>query len=340
MYSTLGEVNQDLRIKAVLGVCPGSPEGNSLVNRSCQRIMLRGDFAGTVVPMKVCVYAGCVVFPRFVGAIRKINLCRHPLEIRNFWHGFFEKSEWRGNLDGWFNQWSGSEFQATPGAKSPVFQDIMADGRLIRAYPLCQADVGKTIKIFGIDTNGQPLMTNNADGTWSDGITLTLAIPFASTSISVRRIDRILKDVTQKDVYLFAYDPVAGVDERLGNYAPTDINPAFVRYRLNISRCHVGTTGTTGNCGDLKSIMALVKLRFIAAVSSDDLVLIDNMDALADMIVSIKKKDEGDLESAVAHEKFSIREMNLQLRDEFPDDQIPVDFGETGGTSIGRQQCF
>lgn len=334
MLITLGEAKAS-RILQVAAACSDSAEFSSLVNEATRKLMRRGDWSGVIQPIQVCAYRGCIVFPRFVGQIRKLNVCKHPTAIRNFWYEFFDHVGWNHNQ----NRWCGSQLKMIAKGQSPVFQDILADNRTLRAYPQVREDIGKTLRIFGVDSNGMPLRTHNADGTWSDGIIITLALPFGTSATYVRSIDRVLKDATQGNVFLFAYDATADVLENVATYEPSETNPSFSRYTLH-SHCCNGTTGDTGTCGDLKSIVALIKLRFVPAQADTDLVLIDNLDALKLMIYSVKKEEAGDRDSARAYEADAIRELNLQLRDDFPEDQMPVDLGEFAGTSIGFQQLF
>ena len=156
----------------------------------------------------------------------------------------------------------------------------------------------------------------------------------------MRRIDRVYIPVpTQTNIFLYAYDPVADVLENLATYEPGLMNPNFQRMQLRAPAC-CGTIGTVGTCGDLKSIVALVKLQYVPVQYDSDIVLIGNLDALRLMIMSIREEEAGNREGAIAYKADCISELNLELRDDFPNDQIPVDAGELGGTSIGRQQVF
>lgn len=333
MFATLGQAKRHSRLKEVAAACPDSAEFISLVNEATERMLKRGDWPGVVVPIHVCSFAGCVAFPRYVGQVRKLNVCRHPVPIRNLWWDFFEDRH-RPN---WIS-WCGQECMMIDGQYSPVLQDVMGDGRQLRAYPQVKADVGKYIRIFGEDNNGQVLRTNNGNGTWDDGIRIRLVVPYGTNLKFVRRIDRVLIDEgMQGDLFLYAFNTTTGETEFISTYQPGDINPSFVRNSLRIPNCQTSTTGT---CGQSKPLVALVKLKFIPAVVDTDLVLIEDMSALKLMIQSIKAEEAGDELKARQKEKSAIREMNLRMQNEMPDDQIPIDLGETGGTSVGVQQCF
>jgi hypothetical protein len=333
---TFGECKNDIQMQNISGVCATSPQFLSYLNTATRKIMRRGDWSGTVVPIQLCAYRGCIVFPRFVGQVRKMNVCKHPTPIRNFWYGFFDHVGWGRSCGGV----CGDEISATSGDTSPVFQDIMADGRFVRAYPQQKEDIGKTIVLYGVDCNGQALRTRDpVTKVWSEGITITLALPYGTTTTTVRRIDRVYIPVpTQTNIFLYAYDPMADVLENLATYEPGQMNPNFQKMQLRAPSC-CGTIAV-GTCGDLKSIVALVKLQYVPVKYDSDIVLISNLDALKLMIMSIREEEAGHREEARAYEADCIRELNLELNDDFPKDQIPVDLGDLGGTGIGIQNCF
>lgn len=323
MLLTLQEV-RDSGVINISGVCANSDEFTRLINEATRRLMRRGDWPETVLPIYVCIKRGCVVFPRYVLQVRKLNYCKCPVQVRNNWYQFGDYRTYRGNCG-----WNASVLGQT---QTPTFQDVQGESRLIRVYPRCQNDLGKEIKLFGLDNYGQPL-TEKVDGTWVQGITLTLALPFVSTAVYVRSIDRVLKDETECPVNMYAYNAETDSLEDLAQYDGSETNPSYSKYQIKIC--------TGKPCDESFPIVAMVKLRFIPAKNADDLVLIENIDALKDMVQSIRLREQGDGDGANEFELSAIRELNLQLRDEFPEDEMPVDFGETGrGGRWGFQRVF
>lgn len=319
----------------IAGTCSGSAQFAARVNESIRRLMRRGDWLGTVVPIHVCSRAGCVVFPRYVGTVRKINVCKSPIAIKNVWYDFLEhrdRSTWGG--------WCGCEARMIGSTEAATFSDIFGDGRFVRAYCTARADVGKTIQLFGEDNHGQPLRTENSDGSYTEGITITFAAPFASTSIYVRRIDRVIKDVTTGDVRLYAYNPVTDILEDLALYSPSETVPSYAKYQLHAQTWPTTTAPGQNTCCPSMSVVALVKLKFIPVQVDSDLVLIQNIDALKDMLQSLRFKENGDYATAAQYEAQSIRELNLQLRDDNPEDQMPVEVDPFNGIGVGFQRMW
>lgn len=206
----------------------------------------------------------------------------------------------------------------------PVFKNVPCGQNFyIRAYPMTAKDVGKTLTIFGTDYNGQPIRILRG-GVWQDGVIITLALPFVSTPMLIRHIDHVLKDETQMPVNLFQYDPVNNVLLNCATYAPTETAPAYRKTELR------GFRGRRGNCDGASQIEALVKLEFIPVKYGTDLILIDNLDALKLMIQSIRNSEAGDEAGANRYEADAIHELNLELRDRFPLDQIPININAFG----------
>jgi hypothetical protein len=288
------------------------------------------------------------VWPRYVATVRKINVCGASVVVKNSWYDFLPytdspwgKQNWNSNAfaGNWWgnNAWGGycgPAVTMVDQGKSPVFQDVLGEGRYVRVYAQARLDVGKTVTIFGIDNNGQPLRTRNSDDTYSDGWIITIGDPFGSTTDYVRSIERVLLDDMTNTVRLFGYNPATDLLEDIGTYEPGDTNPAFERYKLNLP------PNTNGQCGCSKSVIALVKLKFVPARYDNDLVLIENLDALSMMIQSVKRERAEDYEGKRQFEADAIRELNLQLNDASPVEEIPIANPSFSGARIGYQRMF
>lgn len=312
----------------VASVCADSPKFASLVNDSVRRLMRRGDWDGTITPIHVCVRNGCFVFPRYVGHVRKINRCNRELPVENLWYNFINRRDWHCGM--WRSHCLGESNLVAYG-QLPSYSDIYGDGRLVRAYIRAPEDVGKTVRIFGVDNGNQPLRTHNSNGTWSDGWAITLADPYGTTTDYVRRIDRVVKDVTQGQVLLYAHNVSADVLEDLARYDPGETSPSYARYQLYTQHC--------GSGGCVRSVVALVKLQFIPVKFDTDLVIIDNIDAIKQMIQCIKLEEAGELAEAKGFQTAAIMELNRQLEDASPDDQFAAVNNVFGGRTF-RNRAF
>lgn len=349
MPITLGELQTADEIKAVAKFCPTSTEFINLMNQVDRKLARRGDWAGTTVPIYVCAFTGCVTWPRYVASVRAVNLCNREVQVKNGWWDFLIGQHSRcGKWSEW-NHMRGAECTMVQTMKTSVFQDIEGDGRLVRAYARCQADYGKTITIYGLDNNGQPLMQRDQNNNWIAGNTIILVNPYGSTSSFVRSVDYVLKDVTQCPVDVYAYNPATdtGVLPNLGlepmaTYDGGETRPSYQRTRLGGMGGSMGGCGfpqTNPCCGRKQPILALVKLKHIDAVVSTDLLLIDNIDAFVLEIQSTKSREAGDLVSMKAFQTEAIQELNRQLEDESPDDTFAAVNNVFGGATFSNM-CF
>jgi hypothetical protein len=334
----LQEAQDDLRIQAVASSCPSKAEYLSLINKACEMYMRRGDFMGTVEDIFVCVTNGCFVAPRYVGKIRRINVCNRAVDVENGWWRFMKSTSANHSWENWRGADCGPNLQDR-GSK-PVFQDIMGDGRLIRAYPRDNADIGKTIQFFGVDNNGQTLVTKNPDDTWDQGITLVLKKPFVSSSTFVRRIDYVIKEQTELPVDCYAYNAAADVLEELAHYEPSETKPQYSSYFLNLHWPTCGTGAIQPNCCSSKrGVLLRVKLKFIPAQHPTDILPIDNTDVLRYMIQAIKAGESGNFEELQKWQAAAVKEGNLELSDAIPDEEFAAS-NNVLGPGVWSNQVF
>lgn len=335
---TFGQLKAS-EVPATVGVCPDSDVFKDYTNKATRMLMNRGSFYGTVQRLKICVYNNCLVWPRTVSVPLAINTGGGFNEVWNHWYEFmplghcdfgYGRFSWNGAL----GQFCGNLRTINDGV-SPVFNNIPC-GRThyIRAYPSTQEDIGKKTRIFGIDENGQVIRTQNADNTWSEGVELTLALPFVSTSFKLREVTRIIKDETEGVLRYYQYDDENAVLLDLVVLDPSETNPMYRRSRLP-------STCRSRSCTTPRSIEALVKLEFIPVKHDTDLVLISNQDALSDMMLSVKYSNGGDALMAKDFEAKALRELNLELNSRIPIEQTPVQINPFGSAlparaSVGR----
>lgn len=332
---TLRDVRESTIIN-IAGVSRESDEFAQLVNEAQQRLLKRGDWEGIVVPIYTCTTDSCVVWPRYVDHVRQLNYCnRIHVPIKNMWWDFMPFDRYMGLASqpwGAGPRWYGPRGSMVMQGRSPVFQDIQGDARYIRVYPESAQDANKTVTIFGVDNNGQPLMTKGA-GPWKEGLTLSIQAPYVQSPVYIRKIDRVVKDVTTGPIRLYAYNTSTSLLEDVAYYEPSETNPSYERSRLCLP-CF--------NTDSNRSVVALVKLKHVPIKVDTDLVLIDNLQALKYAIQAIKFDEANDFQNGRASLMFAVDELNNQLKDANPEWQVPAEFGELGQNqhTLGFQRCF
>lgn len=325
---TLGAVKTS-SILNVSGVCASSTQFVGQLNEGIQRLMEYGEWWNTVVKARVCIQRNCIAWPRWVGTVLAVNLCNHNRQIQNRWYDFIPLSRNDCLCSG---RWP-STLTAVDDGMTPVFSNVPC-GTLVylRAYPRLQADIGKTITFYGIDGNGQELMTRDLNtGVWYQGETLTLASPYVQSLAQFREVTRVQKDATTGPVDVFQYDATNNILLDMAHYDPSETNPMYrhstLRGGLSCAGagCCQSTDGSTA-----RKVEILAKLQFIPVVADTDTVQIDNVPALKLIIQAIRLEEAGDDDAANKKQIMAIKELNRQLRNKLPIDQIPVEVSGSG----------
>jgi hypothetical protein len=295
---------------------------------SVRQLMRRGSWWASVQPVTACARSGTITWPRGAATVLAMNECGHPLVLENRWFQFMQPdSRHRTWATEYSRQGWGGQIRAESWGQSPVFNPITANGFTIRTFITQQADVGKTITFYGIDNNGQIIQSYRPDGTFQDGIQVVMASPYADTPITIRHVSRIVKQVTSGTVNCFQYNVAQGFMLDLGRYQATETNPDYI--------CTTVLSRFPGeDCQ--RNIEALVKFNFVPFKFQDDLVQIDCEDAIRDMLISLRKKESGDIAAAQAYEISAIRELNYQMKSRFPDEQFVVNFRPFGRDDLNN----
>lgn len=472
MFITFDEIGNS-SISNITSASPTDPQFALYIQEAISRLTSRGDWPGTVVPMRTCVINGCIVWPRHVAAVRKMADCNGNFPIHGMFYDFLDwrNRDWYRD-DYWYGLgWRGRRNMVQKGW-SPVFTEPCGNATQLRLYNQYTEDIGATLTVFGKDNYGNRLRTRNVDGiTWSDGLILTAQAPWCQSPGYVAHIERVIKTSTQGNLSLFgassqtpaltmfagyvynvddgsyvsitivmsplgyptlqfnmAYPPniaqtigyfynydmgswqnvvahgtpgnyylefggaqspfnVYGTQvwnpdlqvwqsivlrntvqsaqyldindpaalppttvpasaitvqlQPLAEYEPSETNPKFVKMQLHDGRtCWQNSPGTPGSKRG-HTVTALVKLKQLPLIAPSDIVIIQSIPAIKLMVQGIVAGEGGDQKGEAEYTLRAVEQLNRDLEDWIPDEQIPVDLGELGhANSIGRQRCF
>lgn len=330
---TYQEARESQDLANVLGVCGNGESARSYLNKATRMLMNRGNFWGTVQQIQVCLDSDCVTWPRYVSTVLALVSCNGWIQPFNNWYSFVPVGPAGIAADGfgWRNGACIGNLSMGDTGTSSVFRNVpCGKNYYVRAYLQMRADIGKTITIFGKDSNQQVITTKQSDGSWLPGrkLTLTASAPgYVSTPFTVSDIEYVLKDPTQGPVRLFFYDADNDVLIGCATYGPTETAPQYRVSKIS----HLHHRCCIGSCDQsVKSVKGLVKLQFVPVVYDTDLVLISNLDALAMMIQSIRERDGMNTKGAADMEVAAIRELNLELRNKFPEEQTTISINPFG----------
>lgn len=336
-------------VRTIAGVCVDSPEFIQLANEVQRRLMRRGDWFDTDWLMRICVYNRCVTWPRYVGAIRAARPCGDvDADIKNGWYSIIGgatslgKSYGMGGYEYGNYDWFGGGVTFVDKPRVPTYNQVSGStGKLLRYYVKYRADIGKTITIYGTQFGGEPLRHRDANNNWVDGLVLTAAAPFGTSTTLVTRIDSVVREATQGEGRLYEYDATTDLLRDLAYYEPNETNP---RYRASVIDNWCGMNGcletTTVDGTDYQRrknvIEVLFKLQHFELVNDNDFLVIDNFDAFKLGFQAIKLEEMNDDANAEVKWRKAVRELNMELSDKNPDDQIPVAVNVVNGCSIAN----
>lgn len=293
----------------------------------------------TVVPITACVRGRSVVWPRGVNTILGININNSPVPVSNYWYQYMQTDYWDREWTNWAgdynaNHWFGNASIETRGS-TPCFNPILSEGFSLRTFITNPADVGKQITFYGTDVYGQTIFSTRTDGTIQTGVQVAMVKPYVDTPIAIRHVTRVVKEETNGEVRVYQYNIAGGFMLDFGLYQPTETSPEYIQTTL---RGLSSAYNQPSSNGCRASVSALVKLAFVPFKFDDDLVQVDCLDAIRDMVFSIRQKDSGNISASAAYEVSAIRELNYQMRARYPDEQFQVDFRPFGRDRLDGPQ--
>lgn len=326
---TFAEAKADRGLRTIAQVCNNSDDFKSLLNEATKRLMDRGDWPGTELPIQINVSGGVVTFPRIVGTVRALNLCRSGVPVYGDWYRFLNH-EWRhGTCCGqWQALCSGSPVVMTQYGTGIQFAEIPSSTCVLKVYSV-QQDNGAIIQFFVTNPQGQPLTTTSSDGlTISDGISITCNQPFTVDTNLVANIGRVIKPLTNGPIQVSALDTVTNIETPIAAFDAGDTNPGFAQYRLQMNQCI--------SPQPVIPAIALVKLKFIPVVADTDPVLIPNLYALKLFMQGIRFGEAGDRANALGFQADAVKELNLEMDNVLPAENIPITMNPFGSALPSR----
>lgn len=339
---TLGQCKTST-IANVAQVNVDDPAYAQKINDAVRQLLDLGGEAGwwgTVQAMTGLVVVGAVTWPRKIDAVLAMNLDNCPAQLVNQWYSFTPID---GRMTGWFKDegfcaaWgpgghhgSVCEFSGT----QPMFAGpTPANCFAIQVTADNSADYGSTVTIYGLDTNGQEIYSNQFDSTQQAtvsqrGVQLTLAAAAPVTTQVFSLVTAVTKSVTTSPVRAWSYaNGVATGMVGIWNGAQT--SPEFLFSKIR------GADPTR-----VYRLSALVKLGYEPVTVDADILCLGNLDAIKSMVQSINAREAGDEDAGDKFEKTAIRRLNMELESRLPVSQMPFQVEVFNGGSPRRRRLF
>lgn len=314
---TLGQVKSS-SVANVASLNPSDPQFAQIVSDADEQLSDIGNWWGTVKSISGWVFDNVIAWPDRTLAVLAMRVNGMPVNISNYRHEFIPYN--RNMAQSYMNDYRRGNCSGVVvfDGTTPVFYPpSMSNPFAIQATADNPADYGKTITIYGLDTNGHQVAASQL------GVNLTLAAVAPNTTQIFSHISGVVKDITVGNVRLWVWNPLQKQPIMVANYSGSQTSPQYPVSRMRIRN---------------SSIEALVKYGFRPVVQDSDILTIDCLDAIKCQVQSIKSRDGGDPEKGLFYEKMAIRRLNMQLRSRFPMEQFDLAFRPFGDDTLQRQK--
>lgn len=315
------------RAPASLGACASDqPRLAGLVNEAQTMLLEAGGETGWYgtwgkMAFNVTRTAPHLTLPRHVARIINAAICRDPVRIQN---PFYEVLEYGVGIQPNSCTCQLEEIYDRGTVPTMVDLDNTSNPKTLRFYITDQRDIGKTVLVQAIDSNGATLRSL-ANGVDVQGVYIRLEAPFVDSEFTLganplSKITGFQKDILVGDLRVYEVDTELGTQNCLAIFEPSETTPCYRRYYIGglPSNCCPGETTI--------QVTAVVKYAFVPVQVDEDWLLIDNIPALKRACESIRYGEiDNPTAQAMAQSKWreAIKLLNNQL-DHFYGKQRPA----------------
>lgn len=279
-------------------------------NTAQEELSMAGEWPNIVDRWHFIATNGCIVLPTFMDRLLQINIAGCPQTIPSPWYQFSAYGP--GTPDD---------------SPLPQFGKCWADQRMIEEigeFPV-QVDLPETggpwylqvitnvdetnggpipvCTIQGIDINGNVIRTQ-VNGQWINGeqVNLDWAPPYVQTVNQFSVITAFTKPATNGNIVLQSFDGTTTT--KLSNYLFSDTTPSYHHYFSRWLK-QVMQQQSLQN----RIVRARCRKRYVAIVEDTDVMMISNVNALAEMVIAQWKRRADNLQSYGAHRQTAIELM-------------------------------
>jgi hypothetical protein len=183
-------------------------------------------------------------------------------------------------------------------------------GQTLVALSTSVNDTTRSLKLVARNTKNEAMGEAGAGfelpiWAWDGGIEGQVHVTDLPLSEPVRDVTWVHKPVTDGFVSLYAYDANTFQFYFLAKYHPHETNPRYRRYRVTAPDCCCG-----------HSILAWCELGYVPMNHGQDVLIIQNIDAIKMMVMAIEMENERDFQMAKAYEADAYRLIEEQRMSE------------------------
>lgn len=272
---------------------------NSYINLAQERLINSGKWNGTILPVRFYSPSGIITLPRrFISALAaKWNkntgtdsLATGPIKIRNGWFSYLNPISDLWTASYWPRYGYNETFFDDLGEGFATFADSTYDTYTLKVEIENAGDAGESVVVKGKDANNNDITLD-----------IVLANPSAITAqVFKGPISFFSKSITLGSINLYAVNGMN--EEKIGDYEATETTASYHRYAVP-------------NEPSVDYLDVLCKIRFVPCVYDTDEVIVSNLGALKNMLMSLKWEDEGDMDRSEMYFMKALQLLNGENRE-------------------------
>lgn len=334
------------RVSGTTGMSPTDPRVMDYTNLAIFELMNEGDWASLIARLQFQLTQDRLVLPAEFDRILYLTVNHTPQPMQSPWFEFIgDGPDWADSIYGVGAQ-NDSLLKRFIGVLDReqiyTFEDIPKSGG--PWYPVIYGTANEltpgnpqrpVMVIQGYDSNGQWIRTQNASGSFIDGMELPIngdKAPFASASvIAMSQVTGITKPVTNGNVNLYVTNPTTQQNVYIGNYTPNDTTPYYRCYRI---------PGLNNNQPYPYCVVARCRRRFTPILTPNDWLLICNLPALTTMLQAVYYRESKDFQNYKLYKAEAIDILRKELTAYIGQQRTKpaITFGE--GTGVRRDGMY
>jgi hypothetical protein len=292
MRITLGEAKQQLYTAIVpnLNSQENVDRFTSYLNLAQERLINSGKWNGTIFPVRFLSPDGLITLPRqFVSALASKwvkDEASGPIRIRNGWFTYLTPITDLWSATYWPRYGFNETFIDDLGDGFCTFKDSTYSSYRLKIEIDDPTDAGSKVVIKGKTPSGVDI-----------SMTVTLINQDITTFDSFSgQLSMFQKPITNGAIKLYAVNSAnLAQEELIGEYADTETTASYHRYSVP-------------NEPTVDYLDVLCKIRYVPCIKDTDEVIVSNLGALKNMLISLRYEDEADLERS---EMFFMKALQL-----------------------------
>lgn len=275
------------------------------LNLVSERIINSGNWKNMDIGVEFLSTDGYITLPRRAESIKAFCVNEAPRGV------YARIREFTPNGPGFYDKLTYDLGSLTDQGEFPT-QGVQSEALTIRLTLSDVADVGKVVRLYGVDANGDVIF----DSTGKEGVALTLANPTVDSSV-VMIVTGVAKAETVGEVTISTVD--GGTVTTLSTYEPSETRPLYRRYK-------VGTLAARSTGEPV--IRALCKRRFVKLIQETDLVYPSDLGALRFGLLASRLETQGidDLGQAETYWQKCYQVLNQGLKQQRGGIRKPLSF--------------